>query len=62
MKKTLLIFVPLVLFVGCEQKGTHYRCSAGTQGLFSTPSGCIESENGEFETIEDCKSVCVHAN
>ena len=62
MQKILLIFIPLVFLFGCEQKGTHYRCSAGTQGLFPTPSGCIESENGEFDTIEDCKNVCVHSD
>ena len=49
-----------MLFFGCEQEGTHYRCSAGTPGIFPTPSGCIESENGEFETMEDCEAACEH--
>ena len=61
MKKLLLILIiPFVLLCGCEQEGTHYRCSAGTQGIFPTPSGCIESENGEFETMEDCEAACEH--
>ena len=58
--KKLLLFIPLVLLFCCEQEGTHYRCSAGTQGLFPTASGCIESENGEFETMEDCEISCEH--
>ena len=57
MKKLLLLFT-LMFFCACEQAGTHYRCSAGTQGLFPSPSGCVESENGEFETMEDCEAAC----
>ena len=60
MKKLLLILVPLILLIGCEQEGTHYRCSAGSPGIFPTPSGCIESENGQFETMEDCQTSCKH--
>jgi uncharacterized protein YcfL len=58
MKKLLLLFILLILLVGCEQEGTHYRCSEGTPGIFPTPSGCIESENGAFETMEDCEIAC----
>tara|TARA_B100000902_G_scaffold393861_1_gene448966 strand:+ start:3305 stop:3484 length:180 start_codon:yes stop_codon:yes gene_type:complete len=57
MKKILLI-ITLICFFGCEQSGTHYRCSAGNPGIFPTPSGCIESENGEFETMEACQNSC----
>jgi len=60
VKKLLLLFIALVFFIGCEQEGTNYRCSAGTPGIFPTPSGCIESENGEFETMEDCEISCEH--
>ena len=58
MKRILLLFVPFIFLFSCEQPGTHYRCSAGTPGIFPTPSGCIESENGEFETLEECESSC----
>ena len=49
-----------MFFFSCEQEGTHYRCSTGTPGIFPVPSGCIESENGEFETMEDCENSCKH--
>ena len=58
MKKILVLFIPLICLFSCEQEGTNYRCSAGTPGIFPTPSGCIESENGDFETMEDCESNC----
>ena len=58
MKKLLFVFIPLIFLFSCEQAGTHYRCSAGTPGIFPTPSGCIESENGEFETMEACEHSC----
>ena len=58
MKNIILLFSSLVFFFSCEQPGTNYRCSTGTPGIFPTPSGCIESENGEFATIEDCENSC----
>ena len=60
MKKQIIILLSfsLIVLICCEQEGTNYRCSAGTAGIFPTPSGCIESENGEFETIQDCESSC----
>ena len=58
MKMLLILFIPLVFLFSCEQEGTHYRCSSGTPGIFSIPSGCIESENGEFETMVDCENSC----
>lgn len=58
MDKLLLLFITIILFICCEQEGKNYRCSAGNPGIFPTPSGCIESENGEFETIKDCENYC----
>jgi len=57
--KKLLILTSVILFsISCEQAGTHYRCSAGMPGIFPSPSGCVESENGEFSTMEDCENSC----
>jgi len=56
--KKLLLFIPALFFFSCEEAGTYYRCSAGTPGIFPSPSGCVENENGEFETIEACQISC----
>ncbi len=58
MKKILWLLIPTLFLFSCEQPGTNYRCSAGQPGIFPNPSGCIESETGEFETKEDCENSC----
>jgi len=51
MKRLLLLFIPLMFFFGCEEEGleTNYDCSS---------DGCIESDSGQYATIEACESIC----
>ena len=52
MKRLLILFIPLVFFFGCDTEDESvimYDC---------TSSGCMQSENGQYSTIEECENIC----
>ena len=57
MKKLLLLFIPLVLFFGCEPDDDNssltYNC---------IDDDCFAEEGGQYATLNDCISVCENNN
>ena len=53
MKKLLLLFIPLVLFFGCEPDDDNsnltYNC---------IDDDCFAEDGGQYATLDDCLSVC----
>jgi len=59
MKKLLILFIPLVLFFGCEEDNNNDN---STTGYNCVDNDCFSEEGGQYATLDDCLSVCEQNN
>ena len=59
MKKLLLLFIPLVLFFGCEEENSDTN---NNMGYDCTTDGCYVAENAQYISLADCESACDNNN
>ena len=61
MKRLLLVFIPLVFFLGCEKEDPSTAISEDpTIGYNCSPvsGACVEGVDGFYLNLEDCQSEC----
>tara|TARA_B100001250_G_scaffold377852_1_gene367254 strand:+ start:1216 stop:1995 length:780 start_codon:yes stop_codon:yes gene_type:complete len=61
MKKLLLIIIPIVLFFGCDKEEEENN-NTSTTGYSCINDNCLEIEDGQYSTLNDCLSVCDTTN